>query len=70
MPIVVARDPLQLRGHRQRAVPRGVRGAQAGPHHVLCRVMGARARRGPRFANADRDRLSRRPRAGGAGTSS
>ena len=30
--------------------------------------MGARARRGPRFAFADRDRLSRRLRAGGAGT--
>ena len=60
----------QLRGHRQWPVPRGVRSAQAGPHHVLCRVMGVRARRGPRFATADRDRLSRRLRAGGAGTPS
>ena len=25
----------QLRGHRQRAVPRGVRGPEAGPHHLI-----------------------------------
>ncbi len=58
----------QLCGDRERPVPRGVRGAQAGPHHVLGGVMGVRARRGPRFVIADRDPLSRRPRAGGAGT--
>ncbi len=67
MPIVVARDPLQLRGHRQRTVPRGVRRPQAGPHHLLRRVMGARAWRGARPAPAVR-RSSWRPRpAGGAG---
>ena len=48
--------PPELRGHRQRPVPRGVRGPQAGPHHVLRRVMGVRARRGPRSAIADHGR--------------
>ena len=27
--------PAQLRGHRQRAVPGGVRGPEAGPHHLV-----------------------------------
>ena len=56
MPIVIARDPLQLRGHRQWPVPGRVRSAQAGAdHHLLaltdrpvcpgCRGPGGRAAR-------------------------
>ena len=36
--------PPQLRCHRQRAVPRGVRGPQAGPHHLLGSLNDRRAR--------------------------
>ena len=34
--------PAELRGHRQRPVPRGVRGAQAGAHHLQLSLTGRR----------------------------
>ena len=49
--------PAELRGHRQRPVPRGVRGPQAGAHHLVARADRA-ARASPRWPGR---RAVRRP---------